>query len=92
MESHADEYEFSNIKKIESKINAALADANKEDIRMKLESEDKGDGSVQGWKYQELRPDTQILLWYLTLRSDLTLKFDLEDRPWYSTLWSDLEI
>jgi len=46
MESHADEYEFSNNKKIESKIAAALTDANKEEIRMKLETEDKGDGSV----------------------------------------------
>ena len=46
MESHADEYEFSNIKQMESKITAALVDADNEGIKKKLQAADKGDGSV----------------------------------------------
>ena len=46
MENHANEYEFSNIKKIEPKIAAALEIADKEQIRATLAKADNGDGSV----------------------------------------------
>ena len=46
MESHADEYEFSNIINVERKINSALGGADKESIKTKLQAADLGDGSV----------------------------------------------
>merc|ERR1711937_318647 len=46
MESHADEYEFNNIKKIERKIASALESADKENLRQKLTAADLGNGTL----------------------------------------------